>query len=71
MNNKNKDEGITLLDLKLNYRDIAIKTAQRYYITRHRDIIEDPNISSHGGHWSFYKEAKIHTGGKKDNLSKK
>jgi hypothetical protein len=48
LSKKRNTAGITLLDFRLYYRDIAIKTAQYWYKNSHEDQwirIEDPDMN--------------------------
>ena len=61
-NNKRTSRCITILDLKLCYRAIVIKTVWYLYRSRQVDqwtLIEDPKINPHDyGHLNFDKERK-------------
>jgi hypothetical protein len=70
LNDKRISGGITMPDLKLNYRTIVIKTAWYWYSDRQVDQwnrIEDPKMNPHTyGHLIFDRGAKtIQWGGKK------
>jgi hypothetical protein len=62
LNNKRTPGGITMPDLKLNYRVIVIKSA--WYLYSHRQVdqwnrIEDPEMNTHTyGHLIFDKGTK-------------
>ena len=62
VNDKRNSGGITMPDVKLNYRAIVIKTAWNWYTDRQVDQwnrIEDPEMSPHTfGHLIFEKGAK-------------
>jgi hypothetical protein len=67
LNNIRTSRGITILDLKMYYKAIFIKTAWHWYRGRHVDQwnrTEDPEMNPHTyGHWIFNKEAKTYSGG--------